>query len=73
MTQLRGLREGDIVKCDVKGRRFHAVVRERRADGGLNVTPIERGVNYFAVTARQVLEVWTKRRPRRSREDPPTA
>lgn len=55
------VREGDIVHCDVKGRRFHALV-ESKTGGHLHVRPIEPNISYRRVTARQVIGHWRRRR-----------
>jgi hypothetical protein len=61
-VRLDGIRAGDIVRCSVKGRMFHAVVRGEASPGpGLRVDPIERGVSYRHVRARDVVEHWAKR------------
>lgn len=64
MTLPATITPGDIVKCDVKGRVFHATVQRKTAEG-LRVTPIERGINHFEVTSRQVSAYYRKLRPRR--------
>lgn len=62
--RLDGIDPGDIVRVSVRGRMFHAVVRGA-VPGGLKVDPIERGITYRQVKARDVLEHWAKRgRPR---------
>ena len=62
--RLDSISPGDIVRVSVRGRVFHALVRGT-APGGLQVEPLERGVNYRQVKARDVLEHWSKRgRPR---------
>lgn len=50
---------GDIVLADRKGRRFYALVTERR-DRELAVDPIDRRVTYHTVRAREVLGIWRK-------------
>jgi hypothetical protein len=59
-----GIREGDLVLCSVRGVRFHAYVQARE-DRGLAVRPIERGISYRHVTARQAIAHW--RRSKQSR------
>lgn len=53
---LQGIRAGDLVACDVKGRVFIARVEGVPAPDGLPVEPITKGVTYRTVTARQVTE-----------------
>lgn len=61
---LSAIRSGDVVKCDVKGRVFFAVVDDMPDAEGVAVRPITRET-YRAVTARQVVEHYAKRgRPR---------
>jgi len=62
--RLEAISPGDIVRVSVRGRIFHALVRGT-APGGLQVEPLERGINYRQVKAHDVLEHWAKRgRPR---------
>ena len=67
---LAGVQPGDVVLADRKGRRFYAVVtgREQRE---LRVEPIDRRVTYHQVKAREVLEMWHKRRSRNGLRDGP--
>ena len=66
--RLDGISPGDIVRVSVRGRMFHALVRGTAA-GGLQVEPIERGITYHQVKARDVLEHWARRgRPRSDAE-----
>jgi hypothetical protein len=58
---LGAVRHGDIVLADRKGRRFYALVTERR-DRELAVEPIDRRVTYHKVKAREVLGLWRKSR-----------
>jgi hypothetical protein len=61
--RITALQAGGVVLADRKGRRFYAVVtgREQRE---LRVEPIDRRVTYHQVKAREVLEIWHKRRRR---------
>ena len=52
--------------ADRKGRRFYAIVIERR-ERELEVEPIDRRVTYTAVKAREVLGIWRKRQRRQAR------
>lgn len=66
--RLDAIAPGDIVRLSVRGRMFHAVVRGT-VPGGLQVEPIERGISYRQVGARDVIEHWAKRgRPRADAE-----
>ena len=58
---LGGLRSGDIVLCERRGWRFHAVVVERY-ERELEVEPIDRRVTYHRVKAREVIGIWRKSR-----------
>ena len=60
---LGSVRPGDIVFADRKGRRFFAIVTERR-ERELAVEPIDRRVTYTVVKAREVLGIWHKRQRR---------
>jgi SOS-response transcriptional repressor LexA len=51
---------GDIVRADVKGRRFHAYVVERNGQS-MTVQPIESNISYRSLTTRQVIGVWGQR------------
>ncbi len=65
---LGGVRSGDIVLADRKGRRFYAIVIAR-CERELEVEPIDRRVTYRRVKAREVLGIWRKSRARNSRVD----
>lgn len=56
LTQIKA---GYVVKCNVKGRQFTATVDEK-IDGGLKITPHDKGVSYYHVTARQVTQIVSK-------------
>lgn len=58
---LAGVKAGDIALADRKGRRFYAIVTERR-ERELAVEPIDRRVTYHVVKAREVLAIWRKSR-----------
>ena len=63
---LGAVKGGDIVLADRKGRRFFAVVTERR-ERELEVEPIDRRVTYHVVKAREVIGIWHKSRARNGR------
>jgi hypothetical protein len=63
---LGGVRAGDIVLADRKGRRFYAVVVER-LERELEVEPIDRRVTYHHVKAREVIGIWRKSRAQHGR------
>lgn len=54
---LAGIRPGDLVRCDVKGRVFLAAV-EGVAGRQLHVRPESRNVTWRTVSARQVVAHW---------------
>jgi hypothetical protein len=64
-VNLAGIKPGDIVECDVRGVRFHALVEIRPVERGLAVKPLARNVTRHEVTARQVVAHW--RRSKQSR------
>jgi hypothetical protein len=63
---LGGVSPGDIVLADRKGRRFYAIVTERR-ERELEVEPIDRRVTYRRVKAHEVIGIWRKRRAKSGR------
>jgi hypothetical protein len=67
-VRLASVQPDDIVLVSKGGRRFHANVCEIR-DGVVEFTPIERGISYRHASAREVLEVWHRRRARRDPGD----
>ena len=52
--------------ADRKGRRFYAIVIERR-DRELTVEPVDRRVTYRHVKAREVIGIWRKSRAHNGR------
>jgi hypothetical protein len=48
---------GDIVRCSMGGRVFHALVRSRRL-GALEITALEKGIPHARVTSRDVIDHW---------------
>jgi hypothetical protein len=60
---LGAVKAGDIVLADRGGRRFFAIVTERR-ERQLAVEPIDRRITYHTVKAREVLGIWHKTRAR---------
>ena len=64
---LGAVRAGDIIEVDRKGRRFFAIVVERR-ERELGVEPIDRRVTYRRVKAREVIGIWHKTRSRNGRD-----
>lgn len=60
-----GIRPGDIIECDVRGARFHALVDVRPVERGVAIRPLARNVTWREVTARQVVAHW--RRSKQSR------
>lgn len=75
--KISGVKAGDIVECDVRGRVFLAKVT-RPADAnagspGLEVEPIHAAITYRHVGARQVIGHWARRGRRRPTADAPVA
>ena len=66
MAPLRGIRPGDLVRVDLRGRVFYATVDEKvkKGDGelraGLRITPLDSRINYRFCTASQVEEVYRR-------------
>lgn len=58
--RLQGIRAGDLVLCDVKGRRFHAEVTTSPTGAELEIRPLLRGITYRRVSSRSVKEHWRK-------------
>jgi hypothetical protein len=58
--RLQGIRAGDLVLCDVKGRRFHAEVTTTPAGAELEVRPLAPAITYRRVSSRSVIEHWRK-------------
>lgn len=71
--RLQGIRAGDLVLCDVKGRRFHAEVTTSPTGAELEIRPLQHAVTYRRVTSRSVIEHWRKAGRRGSSGPPPAA
>jgi len=54
----QGIKPGDIVKCDLRGQMFYAVVVTKGEQ--LEIEPIDRRITYRHVTARQVVAHYRK-------------
>ncbi len=63
---LGAVKAGDIILADRKGRRFYAIVIDRR-ERELDVQPIDSRVTYHVVKAREVLAIWRKSRAQNGR------
>lgn len=63
---LGAMKAGDIILADRKGRRFYAIVIDRR-ERELDVQPLDRRVTYHVVKAREVLAIWRKSRAQNGR------
>jgi hypothetical protein len=59
-VRLEGIRAGDIVEVDRRGRRFHALVSEN-GSGGLGIEPLDRRITYTSCRAHEVTAHWVKR------------
>ena len=62
--RLQGIRAGDLVLCDVKGRRFHAEVTATPEGADLEIRPLVPAITYRHVSSRSVMEHWRKARRR---------
>lgn len=58
---LQGIRAGDIVEVDKRGRRFLAYVRGRESREVL-IRPVDRRISYSTATAREIVDHWRRRR-----------
>ena len=56
---LGNVRAGDIVRCDLGGRVFYAIVQEK-IERALKIEPLSPNVNYRQVKAGQVKAHWRK-------------
>ena len=63
------IRPADVVECDVRGRRFLALVEAKGQAGGLVVQPITHGITYRTVTSRQVVTHFRRSRAGRARAE----
>jgi len=63
---LGAVKAGDIVLADRDGRRFYAVVTDRR-ERELQVATIDPRVSDHVVKAREVIGIWQESRARNSR------
>ncbi len=72
--RLTAIKPGDIVRCNKKGRLFHAkVVGAAATPGMLRVLPIERNISYRHVTASEIADHWSHTvATRRADRRPPT-
>lgn len=65
---LTAVEPGDVIKADVRGRVFYALVDEKKTAKGsqteLKVTPITPNISYYHLEANQVVEHWKKPRRR---------
>lgn len=62
--RITGVKAGDVVSCDVRGRLFYALVLEHHGKE-LEIVAITAGITYTSVTARQVEKHYRKTgRPR---------
>jgi hypothetical protein len=71
--RLSAIGPGDIVRCNKKGRLFHATVSGAGPAGTLCVVPIERNISYRHVSAAEIADHWTHAvATRRADRRPPT-
>jgi hypothetical protein len=64
--QLRSVREGDTVQCNVRGRVFDALVEEKLPGReGVRVTPLAKNISYFKVKSNQIRRI-VEKGPRRA-------
>lgn len=61
MAALGPIKVDDIVECDKRGRRFHALVLHKPTDTRcLTIRPLQPGISYRSVTSREVVAHWRK-------------
>jgi hypothetical protein len=70
-VRARSIQPGDIVLVNRRGRMFHAKVRGEAPDGAIVVEPIERGISYRHVRAREVVDHWRHGRERDTEQRQP--
>ena len=58
---LQGVKDGDIVRIDKKGRIFLAEVTGKER-GKIRVSPITNGITYHEASAREIVAHWRKSR-----------
>jgi hypothetical protein len=61
-VRTRGIRSGDLVKVDKRGRVFYARVLGASRLGGLALEPLDRRISWRQATAREVVDHWTHAR-----------
>jgi len=54
------IKAGDVVECDVRGRRFYSLVEACGQDSDVVIRPLSHNVTYRQVSARQVITVFRK-------------
>lgn len=57
---ISAVKVGDVVRCDVRGTVFPALVENASTKGELSVEPFVKAVTYRTVTSRQVVTHWRK-------------
>jgi mevalonate kinase len=71
--RLSSIKPGDIVRCNKKGRLFHAKVTGAGVGGTLIVAPIERNISYRHIAASEIADHWSHSvATRRTDRRPPT-
>jgi hypothetical protein len=57
MASLATIKPRDIVEVDKRGRKFLAIVTEKR-QGELTINPIAPNISYFNATSREIVKHW---------------
>lgn len=66
------VKAGDVVYVNKKGRKFHAIVRER-VGKTFHLAPIERNISYLSCSSREIEMAWHKSRQKsRVKSNPET-
>lgn len=57
--RLASVKEDDIVRVDIRGRRFYALVVAKQ-DRRLSIQPLDNRISYHAASSREVIDHWRK-------------
>lgn len=60
------IKAGDVVLVDKRGRRFHALVKEREGRS-FTVRPLDARINYHQATSNEIVGAWLANKQTRER------